>query len=397
MFAQNRSVSWLTLVTLACLVATTNRESVFAQDVSLSSAIIAIKNVGLNADGYPAATAAANQLASQPSSNAAGILAAMRDATPLAKNWLRIVAADVGDNGTFPKESLLAFFRDRTHDNDARHAAYQMLIASDPLIKPTLLVTAVDDPSLPIRHQAIAALLDQAKQEKEAGNNDAAKSLYAAVIASGRNPDQLQGAIKAMDDLGEKIDLAVELGLIRKWWVIGTFDNTDSAEFATIYPPESVCVQTNQLPGDWLKAGAIVPDNEGSDKSATTHFVTSEDSFGVVDINPTLEKAKDVIAYCYVKLEIPEAIDAVARLGCITASKVWVNGDEVMANEVYHSGSRIDQYEGDCQLKSGTNTVLLKICQNAQTEPWAQDWQFQFRFTDRFGAAIKPTQTIQPQ
>jgi hypothetical protein len=36
----------------------------------------------------------------------------------------------------------------------------------------------------------------------------------------------------------------------------------------------------------------------------------------------------------------------------------------------------------------GRNTVLIKVLQNAQTEPWAQDWQFQFRFTDLTGAGL---------
>ncbi len=125
-------------------------------------------------------------------------------------------------------------------------------------------------------------------------------------------------------------------------------------------------------------------------------LVTSDDSFGVVNINPAFENAKDAVAYCYVELELDRALQGEARLGSITASKVWVNGKEVSANEVYHSGSRIDQYIGSCDLKAGRNTVLIKILQNAQTEPWAQDWQFQFRLTDPNGAAVKPKNQLQP-
>jgi hypothetical protein len=80
------------------------------------------------------------------------------------------------------------------------------------------------------------------------------------------------------------------------------------------------------------------------------------------------------------------------RLGCINANKVWVNGKEVMATEVYHSGSMLDQYIAKCELKKGTNRVLLKICQNEQTESWAQDWQFQFRLTDLTGKGLRSGQ-----
>jgi hypothetical protein len=51
----------------------------------------------------------------------------------------------------------------------------------------------------------------------------------------------------------------------------------------------------------------------------------------------------------------------------------------------------IDQYLADFELKKGTNRILLKICQNEQNEPWAQDWKFQFRITDRNGKALRST------
>ncbi|MEL6898906.1 MAG: hypothetical protein AAFP90_22630, partial [Planctomycetota bacterium] len=80
---------------------------------------------------------------------------------------------------------------------------------------------------------------------------------------------------------------------------------------------------------------------------------------------------------------------AQTRIGSATANKVWVNQQATTANEVYHSGSRIDQYIGDCQLKPGRNSVLIKTFQNAQTQPWAQVWDFQFRFTKPDGTPIR--------
>ena len=40
-----------------------------------------------------------------------------------------------------------------------------------------------------------------------------------------------------------------------------------------------------------------------------------------------------------------------------------------------------------------TNAILLKICQNEQTEEWAQDWKYQIRVCDSAGAAILPSPT----
>jgi hypothetical protein len=367
-----------------------------AADVSL------IKQVGPNAAGHDEAIKAAERLAKQDPAATTAVLAAMKDATPLGKNWLRVIAADIADNQTFPKQVLLDFYADRSQDTDARHAAYQMLVASEPDLKASLLEGAADDPSLPIRHLAMASLLDQANALKES-DKTAAEKLYRTIVAQGRNPDQLQAATKALNDLGQSVVLADELGLIRRWWAIGTFDNTGSAHFSTVYLPEQTYLKEGRLPDDWLKQDATVVPAAGSQAAAKSQLVSSDDFQGVVNINPTFENAKDAVAYCYVEFDLPadapaaNAIAAVAKIGCITASKVWVNGKFVMANEVYHSGSRIDQYVGDCELTPGRNSVLIKICQNAQTEPWAQDWQFQFRFTDPVGAAIKPKQIVAPK
>ncbi len=201
--------------------------TVTAQDnAALSQSIAAVRAIGLNGEGNDAATAAAKQLGSLKSDAATAVLEAMKDASPLAKNWLRTIAADIADNGAFPRENLLAFFADRSQDADARHAAYRMLIAADPSLKNELLESASDDPSLPIRHAAIEKLLKAADEAKQSDKKEVAVALYRKVIDNGRNPDQLQAATKALDSLGQSVDLAKELGLVRSWWAIGTYDNT---------------------------------------------------------------------------------------------------------------------------------------------------------------------------
>ncbi len=379
---------------LICLLGAGNE--IHAQG-TLSVDLASIKQVGPEAAGYEAAISAAKRVSAQPASSASEILAAMKSGSPLAKNWLRLIAADVADNDSFPQELLLQFFADRSQDTEARHAALQMLVANDPSLTSKLLGGAVDDPSLPVRHSAIAALLGDAVKSKGSGDNDTAIKSLQRVVAQGRNPSQLQSAVKSLSELGQQVELADELGLIRRWWVIGTFENTASANFETAYIPERVYTKDGRLPSEWLASETVVVKPSGNAKAATTSMVTSDDAMGMVNINPAFSNAKDVIAYAYVEFEVPQGMDATARIGCITASKVWVNGKLVMANEVYHSGTMIDQYIGECKLASGLNSVLIKVCQNAQTQPWAQDWQFQFRLTDRFGGAIKPATIVQPK
>ena len=75
-------------------------------------------------------------------------------------------------------------------------------------------------------------------------------------------------------------------------------------------------------------------------------------------------------------------------MGCINGNKVWVNGELVIANHVYHAGTEVDQYVAPVKLQPGPNSILVKVCQNEQTESWAQRWQFQLRVCDAVGTAI---------
>lgn len=426
MYRFEHPARFATIAIALCL--SLNRVDSVVADETVQSDLAAVLDVRPDGVGHVEARAASERLSELPSADVGQVLDGMAGASPLAKNWLRVIAGSVADNGEFPKQELLAFLADRDRNADARFLAFQMLTVREPESLPSLIEGAETDPSLPLRHLAISRLLDQATRETEAGNNDAAVNALKTVLAEGRNPDQLKAAAGALEKLGQPVDLAEELALVRRWWVLATYPNTDSRHFDTAYLPETVYAETGRLPADWLAEGAAIRRGEpAGDASAgqVARVVSTADSLGMVDLNAPLENAKDAIVYAYAEFHItptgPAAakgddkaaakgddkvaaegdgnvaakgdgnVAAEARLGCINANKVWVNGKLVTANEVYHSGSRIDQYVGDCELVPGVNTVLVKICQNAQTEAWAQDWGFQFRLTDPAGAAIPVT------
>jgi len=84
-------------------------------------------------------------------------------------------------------------------------------------------------------------------------------------------------------------------------------------------------------------------------------------------------------------------VDAFANLQSglkITGLKVFLNGKEVFAREEYHHGMELDQYVARGELKAGRNELLLKVCQNEQTEAWAQSWRFQVRLCAPAGVAV---------
>jgi hypothetical protein len=43
------------------------------------------------------------------------------------------------------------------------------------------------------------------------------------------------------------------------------------------------------------------------------------------------------------------------------------------------------------KLKKGANQILVKCCQNEQTETWTVEWEFQLRVCDATGTAILAT------
>jgi hypothetical protein len=69
----------------------------------------------------------------------------------------------------------------------------------------------------------------------------------------------------------------------------------------------------------------------------------------------------------------------------VNATKIWMNGEALASYPAYHAGDAFDQYVVPARIRKGENTIVLKVCQNEQTETWARPWVFQFRITDSLG------------
>lgn len=78
------------------------------------------------------------------------------------------------------------------------------------------------------------------------------------------------------------------------------------------------------------------------------------------------------------------------RLGCKNGWKVWLNGEMLFGRDEYHRGMKLDQYKLPIHLKKGKNSILIKCCQNEQTEQWTVEWQFQIRACRRHWHRYSP-------
>jgi hypothetical protein len=298
------------------------------------------------------------------------VLRAMKGATPLGKNWLHGLANSLHRNqNSASNEELASFLADASQDPEARYTVFRWQTDRDETLRSALLSRMLEDPSLEIRFDAVAEgiLQCEASNEKQ----------WRRLLDSARHPVQTAAIIEKLKGLGVAIDMADHMGFVRSWTLIGPFDNVGSDKFDVEYAVET----------DWV-AGKVRDNYQGKNGSVSWLEHTTDNSEGQIDLAKLFNNEKGCVVYAMAAIQAPAAISCEVRVGCINAQKVWVNGREVISNEVYHTGMQIDQYSAPIQLQAGENRMLVKICQNEQKEPWAQQYLFQLRLCDETGKAI---------
>jgi hypothetical protein len=366
-------LTWLATLCVSLGFAATARADI--QDGEIPALVEVICSVGPEGRNHREAMQAWQRLVRADASQIPAILAGFRD-DPLSTNWLRSAVETIverqGDRA-LPIDRLEPFIQDRTHAARARRLAFELLVQIDPPAGPRLRPGFLDDPCLELRREAVAEALDRADGLMSKDTVQAAE-LYRQTLIAARDPDQVSRAATKLRELGQSVDLVRHFGFVTTWKLIAPFDNVDTRGFDTAHGPELNLDPTREYLGKEGMVGWI-------------EYV-SEDPYGMVDLNQVLGRYKGAIAYAYAELDAPEPRDVQLRLGAINANKVWLNGELLTANHVYHAGMYMDQYVGRGRLQAGKNVILVKIAQNEQTESWAQRWQFQLRVCDQYGTAV---------
>ncbi|MBN2024982.1 MAG: hypothetical protein JW809_19555 [Pirellulales bacterium] len=364
---------WLVLVLLA-------GTAVRADD--LGPLLATLKAVGPQGTGSKQAAGAWKQLAQAEAGELPTILSGMDGAGPLAANWIGsaadVVAQRAIDQGNLPTAAMEHYVRQTDHAPQARRLAYEWLCRVDPGAPERLLPDMLDDPSLELRRDAIARLIEAAAPLPKAE----ALPLLKRALGSARDLDQIQRAAGQIDKLGEKVDIARQLGCVLRWKVIGPWDNTDGKGFAAAYPPE----EAGGL--DFARSWPGKPDAEGKPRTVSWINHVAPRPFGEIDFNKVLVEEKSVVAYAAAELDSPREQKVQIRCGSNSALVIWVNGERVGGFEVYHAGGQFDEYTCEATLRQGRNILLVKVCQNAQTQPFARVWSLQLRICDSLGGGI---------
>jgi hypothetical protein len=363
---------------VAALLVTAGLPALAEEPARLAEQLAAIRAVGREGAGNAAAAAAWRAVVQGDAARIPAVLAAMDGANPLAANWLSAaVDALATGHGPVPLDGLRAFLADVRHDPHARRLAYEMIRDRDRTAADGLIAAMLDDPSGELRRDAVQRAIDAAAGLKKDGRKDEAIAGYRTALAAARDVDQIKAVDSALKGFGESVDLPRQFGFLMHWQVIGPFDNTKGAGFATVYPPE-----------ERVDLAAPVA---GRDGPVSWKPLVTTDAYGMVDLNPTYPAEgglKEVLAYAFTEYEAAEARDAELRLGCKNAWKIWHNGRLLFGRDEYHRGMKIDQYQLPIRLERGRNTILVKLCQDDQKQEWTKEWQFQLRVCDAAGTAL---------
>lgn len=346
------------------------------------SLIAQIKAVGKEGKGNLEAAKAWRELVQQGPVVLPDVLAGLDDASPTAANWLRAAVDAVAErafaSGKLAAAPLEAFVRETQHAGQARRLAYEWLVKVDRTAPKRLLPGMIDDPGQELRRDAVDALLKDAQKIFDSKEEAAARAAYKKILDAARDHDQVKLAAQRLEKLGVKTDLTAQFGFITRWALVGPFDNVKGVGFHTPNPPER---------GVNLKDAY-----EGKDgKKIRWIEHTTEAPLGTVDLNKVIGHLKGATVFAYAAVASADERPVDIRASSNNAIRMHLNGKEIFFREEYHHGMRMDQHVGKGTLKAGRNEILLKVCQNEQTEEWAQQWSFQLRVCDAIGGPVPVT------
>ncbi len=364
---------------VAALLATALMQQASAADVS--SLVDTIKSVKREGGGNEAAAAAVKELSAASANELPTVLQEFSGASPLAVNYLRgavetIVDRQLADGKKLPVAALEKLIADRNGDARARRLAYEIVARVDRTAPERIIPEMLLDPSPDFRRDAVQRLMDQAAGSKDDKVQSA--QLYLRALSGATDADQVKAIAKALGDLGEKVNLIRHYGFLTNWRIIGPFNNKEKVGFAQTYPPEEKLDFDAKLEG---QLGEVEWDE-----------ISTEQEFGILDIAKSIKPYKGAVMYLTTTFDSAMARDVELRLGTPNAWKVWVNGKLLFGRDEYHRGMAIDQYQVNASLKAGSNVILVKLCQNEQTQDWAQRYQLQLRVCDASGIAVHPVE-----
>ena len=339
-----------------------------AADEAIAKPIAALKAVEREGKNNDTVGLAWSGLVGQGAAALLPTLEAVDDANPTAANWLLTAAGAIAEaetkaNRKLPFAKLTDFLKSTKNAASARVLVFGLFPEAE---RTAMLSTFLNDPSMDLRRAAVAAEFEKAKSKED----------LERVLGFAREQDQVEAIAKKLDaDHKVKVSLAEHFAFVTHWNIIGPFASERGKALTLKDSPEESGDLKENLKGK-------------ADAEVKWKSVVSRDRFGTVDFNKEIGKHYDVAAYATAVIQADKDGPADIRVTSPNALQVFLNGKKVFEREEYHHGENMDYHIGKGMLKAGTNTLVVKICQNNQKDQWAQSWKFSARVCDSTGAPL---------
>lgn len=343
-----------------------------------------INAISSDAVGYPAAVEAVTALSQMNADAIPEVLAAMKQDRPVAANWLRGAVEAIADKARqegkpIANSTLIEFIETNSHSPKSRSVAFNLLKQQNETAAQKLIPSFENDASLELRLLAVDKLVEDAKAQLKAEQKEAAIATYQKALTATRNAHQAKVIADALKDLDVEVDTTEHFGFLKNWHVIAAFEFGKGEGFDAVYPPEKEIDLEGSYPGK------LIDEIPAPAKWKSLRLGKGEKR---VDFNKAFAPVKEVVGYAVTTFDSEESQEVELRWGSPNATKVWVNGELVASDKVYHAGDNFDQYTAKAKLNVGENTILVKLVQNEQTQSWTNVWHFDLRVCDHLGTAI---------
>ena len=158
------------------------------------------------------------------------------------------------------------------------------------------------------------------------------------------------------------IRLSRDRRLVKDWYFLGAFDNSDKEGLKKSFPPEKKID---------LKASYLGKDGTTIRWSRPFGY----DASGYVDLNMLFKPNDYVVAYALTYVHSPDDRKTQFRFGSEDGIKMWLNDKEIFSYDISRS-AEVDDDLVTVDLKKGWNKILVKV-----SDTWGS-WGFYFRVTD---------------
>ncbi len=158
------------------------------------------------------------------------------------------------------------------------------------------------------------------------------------------------------------------------WLYLGPFDNTSGIGHDTAYIQEDITqVDMNKK-------------YDADNKKISWKNLPDDKLDGFINMG---EGRDWEVAYAFTTIVSPDARKVQFRFDSDDQGKIWLNGEKVYARRTSHP-TEIDRYVFPVTLKQGTNSLLVKVCEESG------GWGFYLRITDEHGKPYKDLKFLRP-